>query len=556
MTTQRLSALDAAFLNFETPRQPFHVGALYIYKERPEVDGRPGVMGLFKTVEERLHMVPRYRQRIQEVPLALGHPVWVDDPDFDLGYHLRRLAVPRPGGMRELLDVVGRLHSRVLDRSRPLWEMYIIEGLSGGRVAVYHKTHHAMVDGIAAVDLALIIHDLDPASGDGVAPAEAFRPPPLRSPRELVGDAARELAGGLLGAAGLLPKAIRRAPRELASQALKATQLRELLGMLKPVPGGPLNVRVGGPRRVELASVSLDRFKAIKNRLGGTVNDVALAAMGEAIHTFLVSRGQAVPDDLKYRIMVPVSVRDDADKGPGNKVSAMFIDMPVGRMPARRRLEVVTHDMTGLKEARQSVAADQLLGLTSLAPPALHALAGHTPFTGQRFVNLVFSNVPGVQQPVYAGGALLLEAYPLLPVVANLGLVVCVASYNGGMYFGVVGDYAGLPDLDVVAGAIETGVENLERAAGLRPPKPVAHPAPAAAADATTRRKAARKRPKRAPKAPEPAGIVRLPAGAAPKRAVRSVPKRGSVRDAARAAATAASRQQRAGAVPLAARNG
>ncbi len=505
--TRRLSALDAAFLNFETPRQPFHVGALYIYKERPEVAGRPGVPGLFRTVEERLHLVPRYRQRIQEVPLALGHPVWVDDPNFDLGYHLRRLALPRPGGMRELLDVVGRLHSRVLDRSRPLWEMYIIEGLSESRVAVYSKTHHAMVDGIAAVDLALIIHDLDPHGSDAPEVGEPFRPSPLRSPRELVGEVAREVAGELLDVAGSLPRGIGRAPRELAAQALKATQLRELLGMLKPVAAGPLNVRVGGPRRVELASVSLDRVKAIKNQLGGTVNDVALAAMGEAIHSFLVERGESVPDDLTYRVMVPVSVRDAADKGVGNKVSAMFIDMPVGRMPARRRLEVVAHDMNGLKEHRQSVAADQLLSLTSLAPPALHALAGHTPFTGQRFVNMVFSNVPGVQQPVYAGGSLLLEAYPLLPVVANLGLVVCVASYNGGMYFGVVGDYAGLPDLEVIAGAIEAGVENLERAAGLRPPKPVAQ---------------------------------------AP----------GTVRDAAQAAAVAAARQKSAGAGPLAARTG
>src|SRR5258708_33061148 len=147
--TRRLSALDGAFINFEPPRQPFHVGALYIYKERPEVAGRPGVPGLFRTVEERLHLVPRYRQRIQEVPLALGHPVWVDDPNFDLGYHLRRLALPRPGGIRELLDVVGRLHSRALDRSRPRWEMYIIEGLSQSPAAGYSKTHRAMVDRIA-----------------------------------------------------------------------------------------------------------------------------------------------------------------------------------------------------------------------------------------------------------------------------------------------------------------------------------------------------------------------------------------------------------------------
>jgi len=201
--------------------------------------------------------------------------------------------------------------------------------------------------------------------------------------------------------------------------------------------------------------------------------------------------------------------------------------------------------------------------LTSLAPPALHALAGHTPFSAQRFVNMVFSNVPGVQQPVYAGGALLLEAYPLLPVVANLGLVVCVASYNGGMYFGVVGDYAGLPDLDVIAAGIEAGIENLERAAGLRTPKPVAHAASPSPRRARTRRKTARKTPQVAPKIAKPvvkaarkAGKAGGAARGARKRAVKVSPARGSVRDAARAAAVAAVRQQPAGAGPLAARTG
>jgi len=473
---QRLSALDATFLNFESAQQPLHIGGLYIYEDQPEIPGRPGVRGLFNTVEDRLHLVPRYRQRMQEVPLALGHPVWVDDPDFDLTYHLRRLALPRPGGMGELLEVVARLHSRALDRSRPLWEMYILEGLAEGRVAIYSKIHHAMVDGIAAVDLALALHDLDP-QGATVTPGEPFRPRGLRRPQELVGDVAREAAGAALGAAGRLLRRPTEAPRELASRARTATRLRELANMLRPVPSGPLNVKVGSGRRIELASVSLARVKTIKNALGATVNDVALAAVGEALHGFLVHRGEDVPDDLTYRIMVPVSVRNDSDKAPGNKVSAMFIDMPVGRMPARRRMQIVMHDMGGLKDHRQAAAAGQLLGLASMAPASLHALAGHTALSGQRFLNMVFSNVPGVQEPVYAGGSRLLEAYPLLPVVANLSVVICVASYNGGMYFGVVGDYAGFPDLGVITSGIEDGIESLERAAGLRPPKRVARAA-------------------------------------------------------------------------------
>jgi WS/DGAT/MGAT family acyltransferase len=476
LKTQRLTALDATFLNFETARQPLHIGGLYIYEDQPTIAGRPGVRGLFQTLEERLHLVPRYRQRIREVPLALGHPLWVDDPDFDLTYHLRRLALPSPGGMTELLDVVGRLHSRPLDRSRPLWEMYILEGLSEGRTAVYSKIHHAMVDGIAAVDLAVALHDLDPR-GTKIEPGEAFRPRELPSARDMVGAVALEAAGAALGAAGQMLRRPAQAPRDVASWAIKGTHLRELVSMLRPVPSGPLNVKVGSGRRIELASVSLDRVKAIKNALGASVNDVALAAVGEALHLFLVGRGVSVPDDLTYRIMVPVSVRNEADNGPGNKLSAMFIDMPVGRMAARRRMEIVMREMAGLKDKHQAAAAGQLLTITSMAPASLHALAGHAALSNQRLVNMVFSNVPGLQVPVYAGGARLLEAYPLLPVVANLSVVICVASYNGGMYFGVVGDYAGFPDLKVIAAGIEDGVESLERTAGLRPPKKVARTA-------------------------------------------------------------------------------
>lgn len=474
---QRLSALDSVFLNFESEREPMHVGALYIFEGKPEVPGRPGVLGLFQTVEERLNLLPRYRQRIQNVPVALGHPVWVDDPHFDLAYHLRRLALPKPGRRKELLEVVARLHSRILDRGRPLWEMYIIEGLEGGHVAIYAKTHHAMVDGVAAVDLATTIFDFDPKGWQAPA-GEPYRPRPLLSSRQLVEDVVKEAAGTVREMAGSLLRSPTRAPRQLAVEALKAIQARELLPMLRPVPSGPLNVKVGGARRIELVSISLPRVKAIKNALGGTVNDVALTVVGEAIHAFLDHRGEAIPDELTYRVMVPVSVRNEAEKSAlGNRVSAMFLDMPVGRMPARRRLQMVQRSMGALKDKHQSVASGQLLELTSRVPALLHSLAGRGPYASQRFINMVVSNVPGVQIPAYAGGARLLEAYPLLPVAANLGVVVCVASYNGGLYFGVVGDYDGFPDLDVLAKGIQGGVENLERAAGARPPKPAARAA-------------------------------------------------------------------------------
>ena len=480
---QRLTALDAAFLYAERPHQPMHVAGLYIFDGKPEIPGRPGVLGIFRTVEERLHLVPRYRQRIQTVPLGLAHPVWVDDPDFDLAYHLRRLALPAPGGMQELLEVVARLHARPLDRTRPLWEMYVIEGLKGDRVAVYAKTHHAMVDGMSSVDVATVLMDFD-AQGWHPTGVEPFAPPPLRSSVEMVQDVVRDTVGGIVAAAGSLvsvatgvassPRSI---PGAVLRRAAEASRLRELLGLLRPAPESPLNVPVGGARRIALQAVPLARVKAIKNALGGTVNDVVLAAVGESIHTFLAHRGADIPDGLTYRVMVPVSVRDDSQKmALGNRVSAMFVDLPVGRMPARKRLQLVSREMKDLKEQRQAVAADQLVDLTSWAPATLHSLAGRLEFTAQRLVNLVVSNVPGIQVPVYAGGARLLEAYPLLPVGANMGVVVCVTSYNGGMYFGVVGDYDRIPDVEVLAAGVATGIEALERAAGVRAPKRVVRP--------------------------------------------------------------------------------
>jgi WS/DGAT/MGAT family acyltransferase len=532
---QRLSALDAAFLNFESDHAPMHVAGLYIFEGRPEIPGRPGVPGLFQTVEERLHLVPRYRQRVQKVPLALGHPVWVDDPDFDLAYHLRRLALPRPGGTKELLEVVARIHSRILDRSRPLWEMYIIEGLRRGRVAIYFKTHHAMVDGISAVDVATILLDFD-AQGWKPEAAPPFRPPPrLPSSGELVGDVVKEATGAILGSAGRLLQRPAQAPRALLGGALQAAQFRELLTMLRPAPAGPLNTRVGGARRIELVDVPLGRVKAIRDALGGSVNDVFLAVVGEAINTFLVHRGEEVGDGLTYRVMVPVSLRDESEKlALGNRLAAMFADVPVGRMPARKRLQLVTRQMKRLKEKQQASAADQLVALTSSAPAPLHTLATRLGYNTQRLVNLVVSNVPGVDVPVYAGGARLLQAYPLLPVAANLSVVVCMATYNGGIYFGIVGDYDGFPDLDVLARGIVCGVENLERAAGVRPPKLVARAARNGGRNGYARRPAANGAHRTGSPKPSPARISRA-----------------SVREAAEVAATIADPLPRRQPVPI-----
>jgi WS/DGAT/MGAT family acyltransferase len=465
----RLSSLDAAFLHIEQPHAPMHVAGLYVFEGQPELPGRPGLPGIFETIGERIHLVPRYRQVVRSVPFHLAHPVWVDDPDFDLSYHLRRAALPRPGGHRELLEYVARVHARPLDRAHPLWEMYVIEGLEGGRLALYSKTHHAMIDGMSAVDLATILLDFDP---EGWRPnaVEPFAPPPAPSGLELVQGVATDAGRRAVAGVRDLVRDPLGTARRLGAEAAGLTGLSRLTDLvLRPVPPGPLNVKVGPNRRITTVSIELGRAKAIKNALGGTVNDVVLAAVAEAVRRFLEHRGEA-QDDLTYRVLVPVSVRDESQRmALGNRVSGIFVHLPVGRMPARRRLQLIRAETADLKERRQAVAAEQLLDVTSWAPATLHALAGRLEFTAmnQRLINFVVSNVPGMQVPMYAGGARLLAAYPLLPLGVNLAMVLCVTSYNGWMHFGIVGDRDRLPDLDVLGEGIAAGFERLERAAGI-----------------------------------------------------------------------------------------
>lgn len=460
----RLTSLDATFLHFEHPHAPLHVAGLYIFEGKPEIRGRPGLSGLFQTIEERLPEVPRYRQRALGIPFGLGQPVWADDPDFDLAYHLRRAALPSPGGTSELLDYVARIHARPLDRHRPLWEVYVIEGLRDGRVAMYSKVHHAMIDGISGVDLATILLDLDP-QGRQPALLTPYEPGPLPGGAELVAGTVRDGVGGAARALAGAMRSPSSVPGQMFGAWVDATRMRRLLNLLTPAPRSPINVPVGSARRISIASVSLARAKAVKNALGGTVNDVVLAAVGEAFEHFLSHRGIPHAEQV-YRVMVPVSVRDETERmALGNRVTAMFVDLPVGPMPAARRLAAVTHEMKDLKEQRQAVAADRLMALAGLAPATLHGLAGRLEFANQRTLNTVVSNVPGVQYPLYSGGSRLLETYPLLPLTANIAVIVCVTSYNGSLYFGVMGDYDAIPDVEVIGEGLGRGLDRLELAA-------------------------------------------------------------------------------------------
>ena len=461
--SQRLGALDSVFLNLEDPRRPMHIGGLLTFETKPEAAGRPGVARVFETIEARLPLLPRCRQRLLEVPLGLGRPVWIDDPDFDIRNHLHHVVLPAPGTPEQLLDLVARMHSRCLDRGRPLWEMYLIHGLVDGRTALYSKLHHAMVDGISALELGLVLLDLDP---DGtlapwVPTGKPLRPVPAAP--ELVVDATREAVTTMAGA-GLL--GLRSGPGWLRSAISASRPGASVLKMLRLAPGGPLNGRVGHGRRLVCVRLPLDEIKQVKNHAGASVNDVVLATIGEAVSEYLTHRG--VPTDgLRYRVMVPVSVRGQDDRSMGNQVSGVVVELPVGPMHAERRLWAVMKEMAANKEQGRAGATEGMLAASAMTPAPLHALASRVGVGNQRMINMIVSNVPGVQMPLYAAGSRTLEMYPLLPLAPNTRLVVCALSYNNEMNIGVVADRASVPDIEVLERGIVNGFARLKEGAGL-----------------------------------------------------------------------------------------
>jgi diacylglycerol O-acyltransferase / wax synthase len=449
---ERLSNLDALFLDLEDRTAHMHVGAVFVYEGRP-----PPYAELLAWVASRLERVPRYRQRLMPVPLGAGRPVWVDAADLDLEYHVRHTALPPPGGEEPLKRLAGRLFAQRLDRGKPLWELWLIEGFGEGRWAMLSKTHHCMVDGIAGVDLATVLHDFTP---DVKAPAAA----PPWTPRPAPGRAA-------LVAASVLHHATR--PLDVAREALRpATEgrriVRELVGGVGPLlgisqmglaPASSLNQRIGPHRRYEMTKLDLAAVKRIRAALGGTVNDVLLAAVAGALRTLLVGRGETVPDEL--RVFVPVSVRAPEARGTyGNQVAAVFCPLPVGELDPVERLRRVSAAMKGLKESRQAVGALALTHLREFTPPTLAAQAARLSTT-TRWFNLVVTNVPGPQQPMYLLGRRLLACYPVVPLAPSQTVGIALLSYDGGIDVGLLGDGDRARDLPVLARALHEAVNEL-----------------------------------------------------------------------------------------------
>jgi WS/DGAT/MGAT family acyltransferase len=462
----RLTAIDASFLHQEGHNSHMHVGAVTIFEGPP-----PEFEDFLDSLRMRLHLVPRYRQKLAEAPLQTGRPVWVDDPSFNLEYHVRQTALPEPGSEEQLMRLTSRVFSQQLDRSKPLWETWLVEGLEGNRFALISKTHHALIDGIAGVDLAQVLFDLTPVPQEVPHPDEAWEPAPEPNPIELLTDGVAGLAKASLGVAVRAIGAATRPSDSIHELREAAEGLGEIVWAgMNPAPDTPLNVEIGPHRRFVGVRNELADFKTIKNGLGGTVNDVVLAVVSGALREWLHSRGVRT-EGLELRALVPVSIRGSHERGElGNRIAVMRAPLPVYIEDPAARLQAVRQAMDGLKESKQAVGAEVLTGVQNFAPPTILAQASRLNFS-TRFFNLIVTNVPGPQFPLYVRGRELEDVFPVAFLPENHALAVAIMSYNGKINFGLLGDYDALPDIGRIAEGIEASLAELVSLA--RPEVPV-----------------------------------------------------------------------------------
>jgi len=456
----RLSPLDSSFLAIEDAVSHMHIASIGIF-EGPA----PRYDDFVALIASKLHLVPRYRQVIDRVPGDLGRPVWVDDPHFNISYHVRHTALPEPGGDVELRRLVGRIMSQQLDRSKPLWEIWMIDGLEGDRWAMAAKTHHCMVDGVSGTELLSVILDITPDCETSV-PVE-WTPQPRPNPVGLAIGAVVDMARSPYEQFRAARSALR-VPRNAAGQLLSVGRgLSAMVGMVRPTPASSLNGPIGPHRTWSWATAPVEDIRAVRREFGGTFNDVVLACITAGFRELLLTRGESA--DRIVRTMVPVSVRPRDSQGVAvgdgqlaNKVSAMFAELPVYEADPVARLHEVSRQMAGLKDSQEAMAGEALTSLSGFAPPLLLALGGRIATKGsQRNLNTVTTNVPGPQIPLYVLGRKMLQAFPFIPLGGQMRVTVAIFSYNGQVNFGVTGDYDAAPDVDVLCRGVEKGLADL-----------------------------------------------------------------------------------------------
>jgi diacylglycerol O-acyltransferase len=453
----RMSPQDAMFISVEDERNPMHIGNVSVF-EGPA----PSYGDLVRTVASHLASLPRYRQRVRFVPMGLGRPIWVDDPHFQILYHVRRTATPPPGSADELRNLAGRVFAQNLDRGKPLWELWMVEGLAGGNWALISKVHHCMVDGVSATDLLTVLLDREPQNRPGRTPAwhAAREPSDFHLLVDAVADAITDPISRVRGA-----PTVARAVFASGLGMGNLTDIRNFIGSLagwtQPAAGS-LNGPIGPHRRWSWASASLEQVKEIRATLGGTVNDVVLSAITKGFRDLLKHRGEKVTGKV-VRTLVPVSVRRENEKGLyNNRVSGLFPGLPVGIDSPVARLNDIKEQMDGFKRSGQAVAGDVLTQLSGFAPPMLLAVSLRLALHAQqRLVQTVTTNVPGPQFPLYAAGKQMLYAYPYVPIAGSVRIGIAIFSYLGGLNFGVTADYDSVEDIDVLTRGIESGIGEL-----------------------------------------------------------------------------------------------
>jgi diacylglycerol O-acyltransferase len=456
--SERLRPGDLAFLANESASTPMHNATLEIFQPGGDLDYER----LIALVEDRIAFVPRYRQRIRKVPGRLANPVWVDDNDFDLTYHVRRSALPSPGSMDQLRDLTARIMSRRLDRHRPLWEMYFIEGLRGGRIAILSKSHQILVDGVATIDLGQVILDVDPQPratvGDDWHPERSPKGSALmaRALTESVRHPDQALTTLSANAASLV--------RTTAAVGGRVTHLAGALANRRVVQETPINTTLSEQRRFATVKTSLQDYRTVRRFHGGTVNDVILATITGAMRSWLMTRAEPVHGSRTLRAMVPMGVID-GDLEPtslGTQVAGHLLSLPIGETSPVVRLHQVSYALKAHKETGRAVSADRLADIAGFAPTTFHALGSRVAAADvRRGFNLVVTNVPGPKFPLYAAGAVMEESYPVPPLLPGHALAIGVTSYDGSVYFGLNGDRDALPDLDVLAQCVTEALEEL-----------------------------------------------------------------------------------------------
>jgi diacylglycerol O-acyltransferase / wax synthase len=464
--TQRLTPLDATFLYAEHPTATMHVGGVLTFAAPP--GGRFDVAAFIAEVGRRLALAPRLRQTVRTVPGRLGAPVWADDDRFDLAFHVRHLALPSPGTDDLLRELVGTLMDAPLDRSRPLWELCVVEGLADGRTALVAKVHHALADGLTCMQLGGIL--LDTTAEPRLTPTEDWRPAAAPSDLSLaVGAALGALRGtrSVLAAARSLPIPDAATLGRFAGSALEAA--RRATG---PAPVPALRVATAGRRRHGVVRATLADHRTVRRAHGGTVNDIVLAVVAGGLRRWLAGRGDEPAAGACVRAMVPVSARSRDRGAAGNGISAHLVDLPVGLDDPLARLARVRAAMNERKR-RGPTGVDALAVVAGVVPAAVHELGAR--FAGRQagwLYDVLVSNVPGPPRPLYAGGAELLDLHPVVPLAAGQAVAIGVASYAGALHYGITADGSAVPDVDALAAALEESLAELV----VRSPRPAARP--------------------------------------------------------------------------------